>query len=53
MNLNPDGTVTYLYYQSVDGILHTTDTFTYTVADPFGGSATATVTVHIDIEIPT
>jgi YD repeat-containing protein len=53
VNLNPDGTVTYLYYQSVDGILHTTDTFTYTVADPFGGSATATVTVHIDIEIPT
>jgi hypothetical protein len=47
--INPSGTpVTYTYNSPVDHVLHTTDSFTYTVTDAFG--ATGTVTVNIDVE---
>jgi YD repeat-containing protein len=51
VTLNSGSSVTWVYYTTVnttiqqDGI----DTFTYTITDPFGGTATGTVTVDFNI----
>jgi len=42
--------ITYTYNSSVDHVLLTTDSFTYTVTNAFGATATGTVTVTIDVE---
>lgn len=52
--INPGGaTVTYTYYQSVTApfVENGVDSFTYTVTDPFGGTATGTVTVNIRVRL--
>jgi hypothetical protein len=46
VTINPDGTVTYALPRFFGG----TDTFTYTVSDGHGGTATAVVTV--DVQVP-
>jgi len=43
--------VTYTYNHSVIGELETTDSFTYTISDGFGGTATQTVEVVISVTI--
>lgn len=42
--------VTYTYNTSIHGVLHTTDSFTYTITNAFGATATASVTVNLDYE---
>lgn len=49
-NMNPDGSFTYTYHTIVNSPFQDSDSFTYTISDPFGGTATATVSVTIDIE---
>jgi uncharacterized repeat protein (TIGR03803 family) len=47
VELNEDGTVSYLPAPDFDTETVTTDTFTYTIADGQGGQSTATVTVNV------
>ena len=42
--------VRYVYNSTVTHLLVTTDSFTYTISDGHGGTATGTVTVYIDAE---
>ncbi len=54
VTLNSGSSVTYTYYASVNqaDIANDVDTFTYTITEPFGGTATATVTVNLHITCP-
>lgn len=47
---NGDGSVTYTYGSYVTGNLSTTDSFTYKITDGYGGYATATVNVSINVQ---
>ena len=48
LNLNPDGSFTY----NPNGGFHGTDSFTYTITDPTGVSATATANITVNYVAP-
>ncbi|HET6409995.1 MAG TPA: cadherin-like domain-containing protein, partial [Chthoniobacteraceae bacterium] len=47
VTFTPQGRVTYLPGPDYDGGAIQSDTFTYTIVDPLGGTSTATVTVSV------
>ncbi|HTS15960.1 MAG TPA: hypothetical protein VMP11_00150 [Verrucomicrobiae bacterium] len=51
MGIIANGTeISYIYNNQVIHKTDTTDSFTYTISDGYGGTATATVTVHIYVD---
>ena len=51
LTINPDGTINYDPGDLLDSLYNgdsTTDSFTYTMSDGFGGTDTATVTLNVD-----
>jgi large repetitive protein len=50
VTVEANGIIGYVYGSAVRPIFRTTDSFTYTVTDSFGATATGTVNVTIDIQ---